>query len=589
VLALFFARCSSTPCVAHVNITGRGSTIRKIILLTIARTLGLRYVLHVHDYDYAGYYRDRSALLKGLIATAFRRAAIIVVLGRRDQEVISQLFQLPRGRIVVLHNAVPDPLPDLRMTTPSPGRTCHLLFLGRLSARKGVPELLRALANPSMKLHRWRATLAGDGPADEFRKLAHDLGILERLCFPGWLDEAGVTALCADADVLVLPSYAEGLAMAVLEGLSHGLAVITTAVGAHTEVIEPEVSGLFVPPGDVAALADALARVVEDETLRKQLARGARDRFLAEFDVRSYASRLAQLHAGLLGFGGNEPGPIGEGQIIVKHSIDSGRDRQPAGVSSQVPRVNILGVGITPVNLAQAVATLERWHSEERREYVCCTSVHGLVEAQRDPEVRSALNRAGLATEDGMPLVWWCQRSGFRDAGRVCGSDLLEAMCEIAPRHGHRHFFYGGSARVAEKLVLRLTQLHPGLVIAGYRSPPFRSLTEVEDAADIKAINETRPDFVWVGLGMPKQEKWMAQHVGKIHAAALLGVGAAFDFFSEEKPRAPLWMQRSGVEWLFRLMIEPRRLAHRYLVDNSVFVARAIQQRAGWKSYAQDW
>jgi glycosyltransferase involved in cell wall biosynthesis len=314
LLALVFARCSSTPCMAHVNITGRGSTIRKVVLVTIARAVGLRYLLHLHDYDYADYYRGRGTSLKRLIATVFRGAAMIVVLGRRDQEVISQLFEVPRDRVIVLRNAVPDPLPD-PSRTPHPGKPCHLLFLGYLSERKGVPELLRALASLPMTTGGWRATLAGGGPIDAFRKLAEDLGILDRLCFPGWLDEAGVRTLCADADVLVLPSHAEGLAMAVLEGLSHGLAVIATPVGAHAEVIEPEVSGLFVPPGDVPALSHALARVIDDETLRRRLGRGARERFLAEFDVRGYASRLTQLHAGLLGYGRDRSTPIGEGQI----------------------------------------------------------------------------------------------------------------------------------------------------------------------------------------------------------------------------------------------------------------------------------
>jgi N-acetylglucosaminyldiphosphoundecaprenol N-acetyl-beta-D-mannosaminyltransferase len=273
----------------------------------------------------------------------------------------------------------------------------------------------------------------------------------------------------------------------------------------------------------------------------------------------------------------------------VKHSADQRENSQPEGAQSMIPRVNVLGVGVTPVNLAQAVETLEKWRDEECREYVCVTSVHGLVEAQQDPEIRSALNQAGLTTEDGMPLVWWCQRSGYSDAGRVCGSDLLLAMCERSAQRGHRHFFYGGSPRVVEALVLRLKQRFPGMVVAGYRSPPFRSLTQEEDAADVQAINETRPDFVWVGLGMPKQEKWMVRHVGKIHAAALLGVGAAFDFVSGAKPRAPLWMQRSGLEWLFRLMTEPRRLAPRYFVVISIFVVLALQQLAGWKSYARDW
>jgi N-acetylglucosaminyldiphosphoundecaprenol N-acetyl-beta-D-mannosaminyltransferase len=273
----------------------------------------------------------------------------------------------------------------------------------------------------------------------------------------------------------------------------------------------------------------------------------------------------------------------------VTHAIDARQDSKTATALSPVPRVNILGVGTTPVNLAQAIATLDHWREEGRREYVCCISVHGLVEAQRDPEVRCALNRAALSVEDGMPLVWWCRSSGFPEAGRVAGSDLMTAMCEVGARRGHRHYFYGGSPRVVKKLVSGLTQRFPGLIVAGYQSPPFRALTEEEDAAEIAVINEARPDFVWVGLGMPKQEKWMAKHVRKINAAALIGVGAAFDFLSGEKPRAPVWMQRWGVEWLFRLITEPRRLGHRYLVYNAIFIARAFQQLAGWRSYIRDW
>jgi glycosyltransferase involved in cell wall biosynthesis len=314
VLALLLARCSPRPCMLHVNITGRGSTVRKIVLLTVARGLGLRYILHLHDYDYADYYRGRSAFLKRLIATVFRGAETVVVLGRRDQQVIAQLFELPRDRVVMLHNAVPDPIPDLARVH-DPGEPCHLLFLGYLSSRKGVPELLQALAGLPSTTRSWRATLAGGGPIDEYRKLASDLGIIDRLSFPGWLDEEGVRALWCDADILVLPSHAEGLAMSVLEGLSYGLAVITTPVGAHPEVIEPEVSGLLVPPGDVSALADALARMIDDEGLRARLGRGGRERFLAEFDVRGYASRLTQLHASVLGYGRGQSAPIGEGQI----------------------------------------------------------------------------------------------------------------------------------------------------------------------------------------------------------------------------------------------------------------------------------
>ena len=277
-----------------------------------------------------------------------------------------------------------------------------------------------------------------------------------------------------------------------------------------------------------------------------------------------------------------------ENILYVPGSVVEPR-HQGCRADGKAARVNILGVGAMPMVLPQAVQILEKWREEGRRDYVCCVSVHGLVSAQRDPSVRSALNGAGLATEDGMPLVWWSRRAGFRKADRVCGPDLMEAMMSISAERGHRHYFYGGNPETIIRLVDNLRARFPGIIIAGQRSPPFRPMTEAEDAADVAEINATCPDFVWVGLGMPKQEKWMAAHLGQIDAAAMLGVGAAFDFHAGAKPRAPRWMQRSGVEWMFRLATEPRRLGHRYLIDNAVFLLRSLQQVSGMKTYAQDW
>jgi glycosyltransferase involved in cell wall biosynthesis len=298
VFRLVLARLSPLPQAFHINITGRGSTLRKAVLVTAARALALRYLLHVHDYNYAAEYLRRGPLMRTLIRGMFRGAAQVLVLGAHDQQTLTRLLELPPGRVAVLHNAVPDPRPDGRPARPD--GVCHLVFLGYLSPRKGVPELLQALASPALRSRPWRATLAGGGPVDAFRALAATLGLAERVDFPGWIDQPAASALCGGADILVLPSHAEGLAMAVLEGLSHGLAVIATPVGAHGEVIEPEVSGLLVPPGDVGALAGALARVIDDDVLRDRLRAGARRRFLEKFDVRAYADRLGRLHAGLL-------------------------------------------------------------------------------------------------------------------------------------------------------------------------------------------------------------------------------------------------------------------------------------------------
>jgi glycosyltransferase involved in cell wall biosynthesis len=297
---LLGARLSSTPCVIHANVTGRGSTVRKVMLLAFARAIGLRYLLHVHDYNYAEEYARRGALMRGIIALTFRRAVKVITLGMRDMEALSQLLRLRREQMVVLHNAVPDPVPQGASKRSAKG-ICRILFLGHLSARKGVPDLLRALARTELLTRPWHVTLAGGGPIGEFRRLAQDLGVGDRVDFPGWLDTSHVQALCADAEVLVLPSHAEGLAMAVLEGLANGLAVITTPVGAHLEVVEPEVSGLLIAPGDVEALSSALVRLIDDESLRQRLRAGARRRFLEKFDIGSYAVQLSRLHASLLG------------------------------------------------------------------------------------------------------------------------------------------------------------------------------------------------------------------------------------------------------------------------------------------------
>ena len=252
-------------------------------------------------------------------------------------------------------------------------------------------------------------------------------------------------------------------------------------------------------------------------------------------------------------------------------------------------RVNVLGVGVMPLDLDRAAGMLESWRREKRRDYVCVVSVHGIVVSQRDRVIREALNRSGMATEDGMPLVWWSRLAGRRDAQRVCGSDLLDHVCATGIARGYRHYFYGGSPKVVRDLAERLQARHPGLIVAGAHSPPFRKLTAEEDAAEVAMINATRPDIVWVGLGMPKQEKWMVAHLGQVEATALVGIGAAFDFHAGAKKRAPAWMQRSGLEWLFRLASEPRRLAHRYLIDNSLFLLHTLRHVTGLRTYARDW
>jgi N-acetylglucosaminyldiphosphoundecaprenol N-acetyl-beta-D-mannosaminyltransferase len=227
-------------------------------------------------------------------------------------------------------------------------------------------------------------------------------------------------------------------------------------------------------------------------------------------------------------------------------------------------RVDILGVGVSTINLDDAVTTIERWIGERGRNYVCITGVHGVMESRRDERLRRIHNEAGMVTPDGMPLVWLSRRFGNRRTDRVYGPDLMRKMTAVSARRGYRQFYYGGAEGVADKLRRVLVNAHPGLEVAGALCPPFRELTPDEDQAVVDAINAARPDIVWVGLSTPKQEFWMARHLGRIEAPVIVGVGAAFDFLAGTKRQAPRWMQRHGLEWLFRLLAEPRRLWRRY-------------------------
>ena len=248
-------------------------------------------------------------------------------------------------------------------------------------------------------------------------------------------------------------------------------------------------------------------------------------------------------------------------------------------------RVNILGVRMSAINMAQALSIIDGWIAHRQQHYVCITGVHGIIESQRDEGLRRIHNEAGLVTPDGMPLVWLGRLHGHAHVERVYGPDLMLAVCEQSLSKGYRHFFYGGGEGVPTLLTTNLRRRFPSLQVVGGYSPPFRPLSGAEDEQIVDAINEAAPDIVWIGLSTPKQERWMAEHLGRLAAPVLIGVGAAFDFHSGLKKQAPRWMQRSGLEWLFRLATEPRRLWRRYLVNNPLFVVLVVLQVLGLKRY----
>jgi len=248
-------------------------------------------------------------------------------------------------------------------------------------------------------------------------------------------------------------------------------------------------------------------------------------------------------------------------------------------------RANVLGVGVHAIDLPRAAGIIENAIREGRKGYVCTTGVHGVMEAQRDPQFRKTLNRALLVVPDGMPTVWIGRMQGYTAMKRVFGPDLMLEVCRRSAGNGIRHFLFGGNPGIANELAEALRRRFPGIEVVGTFTPPFRVLEQSEQLALEKQLETAQPDIVWVGLSTPKQEKFMADNIQRLACKIMIGVGAAFDIHTGHVKDAPNWVKGAGLQWAHRLCQEPRRLWKRYLVNNSTFLVAIGLQLAGLRCH----
>ncbi len=238
----------------------------------------------------------------------------------------------------------------------------------------------------------------------------------------------------------------------------------------------------------------------------------------------------------------------------------------------------ILGTRINVTNMQDTLSYIDKHLNALRGKYICVSNVHTTVMSYENKKYRTIQNSAAMALPDGAPLSSYSRRMGFRDAKRVTGPDLMVELFRISRKKGYRHFFYGATQQTLDAMKSVLERDYPGIAIAGMYAPPFRPLTEKEDAEIIQRINDASPDFVWVGLGAPKQEEWMYAHRGKLCAVSL-GVGAGFDYLAGNIKRAPRIMQKLCLEWLYRLLQDPKRLWKRYVTTNARFIWYLFQMQ----------
>lgn len=250
------------------------------------------------------------------------------------------------------------------------------------------------------------------------------------------------------------------------------------------------------------------------------------------------------------------------------------------------PRADVLGVALSAIDMNRALDLAQGRIATGKSAYICMTGVHGVMEAQSNAHLRSVLNGAFVNAPDGMPMSWVGWLQGQRQMDRVYGPDFMTNLCRLSLAKGYRHYLYGGQPGVAQALKNALQKRFPGLQVVGTYTPPFRSLTQDEEADLFADVRNARPDILWVGLSTPKQECFMAEYVDRLGVPLLIGVGAAFDFHTGRITEAPEWTKRAGLQWLHRLLQDPRRLWKRYLRNNPAFVWRIMLQFFGLRNYA---
>lgn len=251
-----------------------------------------------------------------------------------------------------------------------------------------------------------------------------------------------------------------------------------------------------------------------------------------------------------------------------------------------IPEVGILGMKIAAANLETVARQICQWLSEAAYgRYVCVTDVHCIMQGHRRKDVRRAYASADLCVPDGMPLTWTGHLRGFKAMGRVYGPDLMLRMLEESATAGYSNFFLGGGEGVAEDLRTRMVEKFPGLRVVGTFCPPWRPLTDTERRELVAQVDAVQPDLMWIGLGAPKQDLFMAEFHDLLKSKVMIGVGAAFDFHTGRVRQAPRWMMRAGLEWLFRLAVEPRRLWRRYLRNNPAFLWHIFLEQMGLRDY----
>ena len=437
-------------------------------------------------------------------------------------------------------------------------RNSYILFLGRLVPEKGIHYLIEAYQklNTDKKL----VIAGGSSHSDDYVERLAAMSIdNDNIIMTGFVSGQLLEELYSNALLYVLPSDVEGLPISLLEAMSYERCCLISDIKENSTTAKGY--AFEFQHGKSLSLYEQLKKIIEMP--------------LSEVEHKGQEAAAYVLHTYRWQAVVDQTMKVYESVARPKDTLEpTYKDlwQQRTGISIPIKVCQILGVNVLVTNMQQIVEFVEQYIKELSGEYVCLANGHTTVTAYEDLEYRKVQNSAVLIFPDGEPLSIVSRSRGFKEAQRVTGPDFMGHMfAKGRDGDGLRHFFYGGSQDTLDKLKVVLEENYPGLQIAGMYSPPYRELSEQEDGQVIELINKAQPDIVWIGLGAPKQEKWMYAHHGQIHGL-MFGVGAGFDYHAGKLKRAPKWMQRMSLEWVVRLVQDPGRLWKRYLVTNVKFL-----------------
>ncbi len=514
----------------------------------------------------AGVYRN-SRVLTGWLAFStkihqwmgtWEKADRYIVLTEHAKQIfLSSGIKFRAGQLTIKPNFA---TPSL---SPKAATSEHFVFMGRLSEEKGIALLLKAFAGLP---HRIR--IAGDGPLrDEVIAYSRQYPNIE---YAGVIEKNSVSDFLSAGTALIFPStWYEGMPMVLLEAFAAGLPIIASRLGAMEEMIKPGHNGEHFTPGDASSLQAAVNQYhVLPHTVKQEYSRKALATYRELYTPEDNAAQLLSIYHDV-----TRHSPI---PSVSRKNLPSRVSKQfnlssPISQQQSMNRLFVFSIPVTTGTYQGFVQKLTRDASLGKSYYTCIANVHMLIEAYLRPSFAEVVKRAGMISPDGRPLTWAIRMLFGIKQERVAGMDLLPDLLSAAAVKSIPVYFYGGDSLLIEKTSAYLQKNLPNLIVAGMESPPFRPLLPNEEAAAVDRINASGAALVFVSLGCPKQEKWMAAVSPKVNAI-LIGIGGALPVLIGDHHRAPKWLQNAGLEWLFRLSQEPARLFRRYAVTNSIFL-----------------